>query len=132
MLGLKILVADDEMHILQVVEYKLTGAGYRVLTASCGRSALEMARSEVPDLLITDLRMPSMDGLELCRKLQEEMQQASLRSIPAIVLTARAHDLDTGGSEGEALPENVKRIVTKPFSPRQLVAAVRELSGEAA
>jgi CheY-like chemotaxis protein len=139
MLGLKVLVADDELHILQVVEYKLAAAGYRVFTAPCGQTALQVALTEQPDLLITDLQMPNMDGLELCRRLYEQSRGSgegrsergeAARDIPAILLTARSHDLD--GAGGTSLPPNLRRIVTKPFSPRQLVTAVREITGEAA
>src|SRR5438270_10827934 len=86
-----ILVADDESHILHVVSMKLRNAGYRVLTASDGQEALELALQEKPDLIITDYHMPLLSGLELCRRLK---QDASTMGIPAIMLTARGYHLD--------------------------------------
>ena len=74
-----ILVADDESHILNVVSLKLRNAGFRVLTASDGREALDVAGLERPDLLITDYHMPHLSGLELCRRMR---QQESTREHP--------------------------------------------------
>ena len=68
----RILVADDETHILHVVSLKLRNAGYHVLTARDGQEALEMAQSEKPDLIITDYHMPMLSGLELCRRLKQD------------------------------------------------------------
>src|SRR5665213_1848213 len=86
-----ILVADDESHILNVVSLKLRNAGYRVVTASDGQEALELAVAEKPDLVITDYHMPRLSGIELCRRLK---QDAATSSIPAIMLTARGYSLD--------------------------------------
>jgi len=69
---LKILVADDESHILHVVSLKLRNAGFEVLTAADGREALELAIAEMPDLLITDYQCPKLSGLELCQKLKQD------------------------------------------------------------
>src|SRR4029079_7174932 len=118
-----ILVADDESHILNVVSLKLRNAGYRVLTASNGQEALEIAVAEQPDLLITDYHMPHLSGLELCRKLK---QDASIRPIPALMLTARGDHLE---------PEHRERsgslqMITKPFSPRHLLVAVEDVIGK--
>src|SRR5580704_4616633 len=87
----KILVADDESHILNVVSLKLRNAGFEVITAGDGQEALEMAHSSHPDLLITDYHMPHLSGLELCQKLQ---QDSATSGIPAIMLTARGYQLD--------------------------------------
>src|SRR5437588_5325069 len=86
----KILVADDETHILNVVSMKLRNAGYEVVTARDGQEALEAALAELPDLIITDYHMPQMSGLELCQRLKQE---PSTCGIPAIMLTARGYDL---------------------------------------
>ena len=115
-----ILVADDESHILNVVSLKLRNAGYRVLTASDGQEAFDIATLERPDLLITDYHMPLLSGIELCRRLK---QNAATGSIPTVMLTARGYHL-----EPQDTAENgILRMLSKPFSPRQLLATVNEL-----
>jgi two-component system, OmpR family, alkaline phosphatase synthesis response regulator PhoP len=120
-----ILVADDESHILHVVSVKLSNAGYRVLTATDGKEALELALSEHPDLIITDYQMPQMSGLELCARLQENPSAAN---IPAILLTARGYSLDLSG----APPSGIRSMIAKPFSPRQLLRTVQDMLSAAA
>lgn len=129
MLGTKILIVDDEDYILRVVAFKLAGAGYRVTTACCGATGLAAARADRPDLLITDLQMPRLSGLELCQALCDDARRDGLKEIPSILLTARAHDLERSQTQP---PPNLKKVISKPFSPRQLVLAVRELLEEAA
>ena len=129
MLGLKILVADDEDYITRVVAFKLTGAGYRVITAACGATALALARVHRPDLIITDLQMPSLSGLELCKAVFDDAVAIGERPTPSILLTARAHDLEDPANRP---PPNLLRVISKPFSPRQLVLAVQEVLQEAA
>jgi CheY-like chemotaxis protein len=119
-----ILVADDESHILNVVSLKLRNAGYRVLTASDGQEALEIAVAEQPDLLITDYHMPHLSGLELCRKLK---QDTSIRPIPALMLTARGYHLEPEDTE----QSGILQMISKPFSPRHLLAAVEDVIGKA-
>jgi CheY-like chemotaxis protein len=121
----KILVADDESHILHVVSLKLRNAGFDVVTACDGQEALEMAQSERPDLLITDYHMPQLSGLELCQKLKEDPATAR---IPAIMLTARGYQLDPKDTE----QSGILRMLSKPFSPRQLLSTVNEVLLEAA
>src|SRR5271168_585967 len=121
----KILVADDESHILHVVSLKLRNAGFLVVTASDGQEALEMAISEHPDLIITDYHMPSLSGLELCQKLK---QDASTAKIPAIMLTARGYQLDPKDTKDSG----ILRMLSKPFSPRHLLTTVNEVLLEAA
>ncbi|HEY1922224.1 MAG TPA: response regulator [Tepidisphaeraceae bacterium] len=121
----KILVADDESHILHVVSLKLRNAGFEVLTASDGQEALEMALAERPDLLITDYHMPQLSGLELCRKLKHDPITAK---IPAIMLTARGYDLDLKDTHDSG----ILRMLSKPFSPRALLTTVNEVLLEAA
>ena len=119
----RILVADDESHILHVVSLKLTNAGYTVVTASDGQEAYEMASADRPDLLITDYHMPQLSGLELCQKLRAEPATAG---IPTIMLTARGYALEPGDTERSG----ILRMMSKPFSPRQLLATVNEVLGE--
>jgi two-component system, OmpR family, alkaline phosphatase synthesis response regulator PhoP len=121
----KILVADDESHILNVVSLKLRNAGFEVVTASDGQEALELAISERPDLLITDYHMPQLSGLELCRKLKQDPITAK---IPAIMLTARGYQLEPKDTE----QSGIWRMLSKPFSPRHLLSTVNEVLIEAA
>jgi CheY-like chemotaxis protein len=123
MAGKKILVADDESHILHVVSLKLRNAGFAVVTACDGQEALELAQQEEPDLLIIDYQMPRLSGLELCQQLKRD---AATSRIPAILLTARGYGLDIGQTE----PNGIVRMLSKPFSPRQLLATVNEVLAE--
>ena len=117
-----ILVADDESHILHVVSLKLINAGFRVITARDGAEAFDLAVQEHPDLLITDYHMPHLSGLELCRKLKQTAQTAT---IPAIMLTARGYDLEPA----DTAQSGILRMLSKPFSPRQLLSTVNEVLG---
>jgi two-component system, OmpR family, alkaline phosphatase synthesis response regulator PhoP len=118
----KILVADDESHILHVVSLKLRNAGFTVVTACDGQEALELARQELPDLMIIDYHMPHLSGLELCQRLRETPATAR---IPAIMLTARGYDLDSDSTESHG----IVRMLSKPFSPRHLLVTVNEVLG---
>jgi len=125
MIAKKILVADDETHILNVVSLKLRNAGFDVVTAADGEEAFELAVSERPDLLITDYHMPQLSGLELCRKLKHDPVTAK---IPAIMLTARGYELDLKDTHDSG----ILRMLSKPFSPRALLTTVNEVLLEAA
>lgn len=114
----KVLVADDEAHILHVVSMKLRNAGFEVLTAVDGEEALDLCTSEKPDLLITDYQMPYLTGLELCKKLRD-----SGREIPALLLTARGFDIEAA----EMTDAGIAAVLAKPFSPREVLARVTEL-----
>lgn len=121
----KILVADDETHILHVVSLKLRNAGFNVLTARDGQEALELAQSELPDLIITDYHMPQLSGLELCQRLK---QDPATSGIPAIMLTARGYHLEPHDTQ----QSGILRMLSKPFSPRQLLSTVNEMLATAA
>ena len=114
-LGSKILVVDDDPNVVKLVQLYLERDGHEVLTASDGVAGLEMAREELPDLIVLDLMMPRMDGMEVCRTIRAES------SVPVIMLTAMVEEddrlagLDLGADD----------YVTKPFSPRELAARVR-------
>ena len=117
----RILVIDDEAHIVQVLSFKLRNAGYDVMTAVDGEEGFEIATRDRPDLIITDYQMPYMDGLELCRALSG---QPTTAQIPVLMLTAREYalsddDLQTGG--------NIKDVLSKPFSPRTVLRQVQQL-----
>jgi len=119
----RVLVVDDEAHIVQVVALKLRNAGLEVETASDGEEALAALRREWFDLVVTDLQMPVMSGIELARAMAADQ---ALARIPVLMLTARGHLL----REGEADSANIARVVHKPFSPRGLLADVMELLEE--
>ena len=110
-----ILVVDDELQIVRLVRAYLEEAGFRVVTASDGQEALYIARHEKPDLVVLDILMPRMDGLEFTRRIRRE------RNVPIIMLTARAEETD----RIVGLELGVDDYVTKPFSPREVVARVR-------
>ncbi len=116
----KILVADDEAHILHVVSMKLRNAGFEVITAVDGEEALELCRSEQPDLLITDNQMPYLTGLEVCRELQKSEET---KGILAIMLTARGFDIEPEEMEGA----EIEAVLAKPFSPREVLQRVNQL-----
>ena len=113
----RILVVDDEAHIVQVVALKFRNAGLEVETASDGDEALGMLRRAPFDLVVTDLQMPAMSGIELARAMSAD---AALARIPVLMLTARGHLL----RDGEADSANIARVVHKPFSPRGLLSDV--------
>jgi DNA-binding response OmpR family regulator len=116
----RILVVDDEAAIVQVVAIKLRNANLEVETAGDGAEALAMLRARPFDLVVTDLQMPELNGIELARAMSAD---AALRGIPVLMLTARGHLL----REGEADDANIALVVHKPFSPRALLASVESL-----
>lgn len=114
----KILLVDDEPHILRAAEIKLARAGFEVRCASNGQEGWNMILEEIPDLLVTDLQMPLMDGLELTRQVRENPATAK---IPVLMLTARGLE-STLGEQATAL--QVLSVIPKPFSPRELVRCI--------
>ncbi|MBK9942858.1 MAG: response regulator transcription factor [Kouleothrix sp.] len=113
-----ILVVDDEPGIVVIARDYLDRAGFRVLTAGDGPSALRLARTERPSLLVLDLMLPGMDGLDVARALRGD---PATRSMPMIMLTARVEEAD----RLIGLELGADDYITKPFSPRELVARVR-------
>jgi two-component system KDP operon response regulator KdpE len=110
-----ILVVDDESQITRVLRTTLSGHGYNVRTAGDGDEALEIMREWIPDLVITDLSMPNMGGLELCRRIRAKS------AVPIIVLSVRGEEKP----KVEALDSGADDYVTKPFNMNELVARVR-------
>jgi two-component system alkaline phosphatase synthesis response regulator PhoP len=110
-----ILVVDDEPKIVQLVRDYLERAGFRVLIASNGKIALALVHTEKPDLIILDLGLPEMDGLDVTRALRKDS------NVPIIMLTARSDETD----KLIGLELGADDYITKPFSPRELVARVR-------
>jgi two-component system alkaline phosphatase synthesis response regulator PhoP len=113
-----ILIVDDEPGIVTIARDYLDRAGFRVLTASDGETALRLARSERPSLLVLDLMLPGIDGLDVTRVLRQDL---ATRKLPIIMLTARVEETD----RLIGLELGADDYITKPFSPRELVARVR-------
>lgn len=120
----RILVVDDESHIRHVLSLKLRNSGFVVDTATDGEDALHQISASAPDLVITDLQMPYVNGIELCRAMIEE---TALIDIPVIILTARGYAL---GADAAGLT-NVRQVVNKPFSPRTILEQVHRVLGTA-
>jgi DNA-binding response OmpR family regulator len=113
----KLLVVEDDLTLLETLEYNLTAEGYHVLTATDGLGALEMARKERPDLVVLDVMLPGLDGFEVCRILCRET------AVPILMLTARASETD----RVVGLEVGADDYLTKPFSMRELLARVKAL-----
>jgi two-component system phosphate regulon response regulator PhoB len=113
-----ILVVDDEEDIQELIRYNLAKDGYKVTCVGTGEAALKHARSKLPDLIVLDLMLPGVDGLEVCRSLRADEKTAH---IPVVMLTAKGEEADvvTG------LELGADDYVTKPFSPRILLARIR-------
>ena len=120
MTSLKVLVADDEPDVIDLVAANLCSAGFKVLKAEDGPEALSIAREQSPDLLILDLMLPGMTGLEVCRTLKADPLTAEM---PIIMLTAKAEEVD----RIVGLELGADDYVTKPFSPRELVLRVQRI-----
>lgn len=116
----KILVVDDEAVLIEAIAYNLEQSGYQVVTAMDGLSGLELARKEQPDLIVLDIMLPGMDGLEVCRQLRREDRTAA---VPIIMLTAKGDEID----KVVGLEVGADDYVTKPFGRRELLARVRAL-----
>jgi len=115
MAGKKVLVVDDDEKTVELVKLYLNRDGYRVITAYEGEEALRLAREANPDLIVLDLMLPGIDGLQICRTLRKESD------VPIIMLTAMTTDED----RLRGLDLGADDYVTKPFSPRELAARVR-------
>jgi two-component system phosphate regulon response regulator PhoB len=116
----KILVVDDEPDALELIGFNLKGAGYEVITAEDGNAALRKARAQRPALILLDLMIPEVDGLEVCKILRRD---AETSGIPIIMVTAKAAEVD----RVLGLELGANDYITKPFSPRELVLRVKNL-----
>jgi len=119
-MGKKILVVDDEVHIVNILKFNLKKSGYDVITAANGEEALNLISSEMPDLILCDVMMPKVTGFEVCQKIKSDEK---LRNIPFILLTAKGQEIerDIGLKYGADL------YLTKPFSPKNIVDKVAEI-----
>ena len=113
-----ILLVEDEQDLLELLKYNLNREGFNTITASTGEDGLKQVRSHTPDLILLDLMLPAMDGLEVCRTLKSREHTAN---IPVIMLTARGEESDIV----RGLEMGADDYITKPFSPRILMARIR-------
>lgn len=117
-MGKRILVVDDEPSIVKLVQFNLVKEGFEVDVAYDGQTALDMVKKEFPDLLVLDLMLPKIDGLEVCRRLRQEKHH-----IPILMLTAKTDEFD----KVLGLELGADDYMTKPFSPRELIARIKAI-----
>ena len=119
----KILVAEDEKQIADMIAFKLTNSGHQVIRAQDGEQAMKLAKHDVPDLIMLDAMMPGIGGFEVLRRLKAD---PALRSVPVIMVTAKGHERDVlSGLRGGAVD-----YVVKPFSLKELAARVELALGK--
>ena len=114
----KILIVDDEEHIVELIKFNLDANGYRTITASNGLEALELAKNEKPDLILLDIMLPGLNGNDVCKEIRKDIEIAT---IPIIMITAKGEELD----RILGLELGADDYVTKPFSVRELMARVK-------
>ena len=119
-MAFKILIVDDEPYMHRLLQYHLEHAGFQILNALNGRTALEIAQRELPNLIVMDVMMAELDGLSTLKELKKGDET---KTIPVIMITASAHQV----TRQEAETSGAALFLTKPFSPTQLVTAVRTL-----
>ena len=120
----KVLIADDEFHIRRIVADKISKAGHIVFTAENGQEAVDIAKKEKPDIILMDLMMPVLSGIEAIKILKQDSDMAN---IPILVLTA----MEFGEDNDIAAVVGANNIITKPFSPKELLNVVNARIGEA-
>jgi phosphate regulon transcriptional regulator PhoB len=118
----KVLVVDDEPSLVSTISYNLRREGHEVVTAGDGVRAVEVARRERPDLIVLDLMLPRMDGLDVCRQIRQS-PSPQLRNVPILMLTAKADEVD----KVVGLEVGADDYVTKPFSMRELLARLKAM-----
>jgi len=116
----RVLVVDDEDDLLELLRYNITREGYQVTCVASGEEALRSVRRNAPDLIVLDVMLPAIDGLEVCRRLKSE---SKTRDIPIIMLTAKSEESDIVAG----LEHGADDYIAKPFSPRVLLARVKAL-----
>ena len=117
----KVLIVDDEAHILELLEFNLKKNGYDVVKAENGLMAIDLAKESKPDIILLDLMLPDLDGIEVCRRLKRERDTSA---IPIIMLTAKSDEID----KIIGLEMGADDYVTKPFSVRELIARIKTVS----
>ncbi len=119
----KILVADDEPHILRLISFTLSNHGWEIVTAGDGATAVELAETEQPDLILLDVMMPIMNGYEAAREICKNPKTAH---IPVVMLSAKSQQ----GEIAEGLTCGASEYICKPFTPKDLVQRVSAILGE--
>jgi two-component system alkaline phosphatase synthesis response regulator PhoP len=118
-----VLVVEDEQSLLHTLRYNLSRAGHVVRLCTDGGRALEMVRENPPDLMLLDLMLPGMDGLEVCRSLRRDVSNPAVSHLPILILTARDGEID----KVVGLEVGADDYMTKPFSMHELLARVKAL-----
>ncbi len=123
-MGVRVLMCDDEIHILRAAEFKIARAGFDVRCATDGQAAWEAIQAERPDILITDFQMPRLDGLQLIQRVRQE---PALQDLPILMLTAKGFEVSP-----QELAEKwgVLAVISKPFSPRELLRLVESIAAK--
>jgi DNA-binding response OmpR family regulator len=119
----KVLVIDDHFHTHRLIQGPLGGQGWQVQSATDGEQGLSAAQAEKPDVIVLDVTMPRMDGLEVLRELKAS---DDTRAIPVVMLTARGEDADVA----QAVREGADHYMQKPFHPAELCALLKRILGE--
>ncbi|MCB2288222.1 response regulator transcription factor [Clostridium sp. CS001] len=116
----KILVVDDEEHIQELIRFNLEKNGYKVICAANGVDAIKMAKEQLPQLMLLDLMLPGMDGLDVCKEIRKD---SSMSNMPIIMITAKGEEID----KIIGLELGADDYITKPFSVRELVARIKAI-----
>ena len=116
----KVLIVDDEIHIVHVVAIKLRNNGYDVISAENGAQAFKLVQEEKPDIVVTDLQMPVMNGMELIEKLRQDKTSEAL---PVILLTARGFAI----TDEQRKQLQISAVLSKPFSPKDLLRNIEDV-----
>ena len=116
----KILIVDDEEHIIELIKFNLENSGYETLTATNGIDALRIIREESPRLILLDIMLPGMDGYDICKEIRKD---SVIANIPVIMITAKGEEVD----KILGLELGADDYITKPFSIRELIARVKAL-----
>lgn len=117
----RILLCDDEVHILRAAEFKFRRAGFEVVTAGDGEEAWQHIQQELPAIIVSDCQMPRLDGIGLARRIRSSPLTAN---VPIIMLTAKGYELSESKLRDEL---NIVALLAKPFSPRDLLARVEAI-----
>ncbi len=123
-MGKRVLLCDDEIHILRAAEFKLKKAGYDVTIAGDGQEGWEAIEAQRPDILITDCQMPRLDGFGLVQRCREN---AETKDLPVFMLTAKGFEIS---HEDATAKWNILKVIAKPFSPRELKQMVDDVLSE--
>ncbi|MFT8313547.1 MAG: response regulator transcription factor [Clostridium sp.] len=120
MAGEKILIVDDEEHIIELIKFNLENNGYKVICANNGNDAVKLAKSEIPQLVLLDLMLPGLDGYDVCREIRKD---PSISTVPVIMITAKGEEID----KILGLELGADDYITKPFSIREMMARVKAM-----